>query len=236
MQNDENRTLGAFYASRCGRSVAAQLSAFIESRWPSAEGRRILTLGYATPFCSVLERKKPQVIIEADPTDTKETRSALKVSPLSLPFPDASFHAVLAVNVLERLLQPEMLLKEVRRILINGGSVICITPNKYSLWGVRRDAPPMRNRLFSAKEAAEMLNANLLNVTYQKSAVFLPPAAYTRNVAMLDEFMSYLPLSAGAFVLTEARKQAVALPQKIKEKNYKSARITKASIFSSPRS
>lgn len=236
MQNADSRTLGAFYASRCGRSVIAQLSAFIGNRLQSVEGRRILTLGYATPFCAVLERKHPRVIIEADPTDSADSRSTLKVSPLSLPFPDSSFHAVLTINALERLLQPELLLKEVRRVLVNDGIVLCITPNKYSLWGVRRAAPPMQNKLFSAKEAAEMLNGSLLSVTYQKSAVFLPPAAYTHNVDMLDEFMSYLPLSAGAFVLTEARKQAAALPCKADGKTYKSARMTKASIFSSPRS
>lgn len=236
MENPSNQTLGAFYASRCGRSVAEQLSALIDNRWKVPENLRFLTLGYATPFYSALKRKNPQIIVEADPTETPEDPSSLKVSPLSLPFPNDSFHAVLAVNALERILQPEALLKEIRRVLVNNGSLICITPNKFSLWGIKKIAPPMQNTLFSPKEAARLINESLLSVKYQKSAAFLPPAAYTHNVDILDEFMSYLPLSAGAFVLTEAKKQADAITLKCGEKNYKSARITKASIFSSPRS
>ena len=236
MQSGKEQTSGTFYASRCGRRAAAQVSAFIESCIKGMNGGRILTLGYATPFYAALEQSLPRIIVEADPTEAGESPSAIKVSPLSLPFPNNAFHFVLIANALERVLQPEALLKEVRRVLVHDGSAVCITPNKYSLWGVRKSAPPMRFNLFSAKEVSGMMSDALLAVKRQKSAMFLPPSAYAHNIGLLDEFLSVLPLSAGAFILTHARKQEIALTQKAVRKDYKSARITKASIFSSPRS
>jgi SAM-dependent methyltransferase len=50
-----------------------------------------------------------------------------------LPFPDASFDFALCKDVLEHLLTPDVLLKELRRVLRPGGYLLCHVPNHFTL-------------------------------------------------------------------------------------------------------
>ena len=229
------QSLGSFYASQCGLRVFRQICRSIDPCWPDIAGARVLTVGYATPFCVELEKKSPQFILETDPTDKNENPDVLKIRENALPFPNGSFQYALVVNALEYVSDPAALLKELWRILAHNGSLICIVPNRYSLWGVQKTMPPMQGALFSGKELDRLAGENRFLTKRRNSAVFLPPAAYTHNVDILDEFISYLPLSAGAFLISEMLKQALVLSGTPK-KSYKSARMTKASILSSPRS
>lgn len=51
-----------------------------------------------------------------------------------LPFTDAAFEAVLLVDVLEHLENPEALVQEVARVLIPGGAVVIMVPSGPELW------------------------------------------------------------------------------------------------------
>jgi SAM-dependent methyltransferase len=50
-----------------------------------------------------------------------------------LPFRDSSFDAIVMSQVLEHMWEPETLLKEVSRVLSDGGSVLVLVPNVNSL-------------------------------------------------------------------------------------------------------
>lgn len=233
--NKQEQSLGSFYASKCGRSIQKQLSHFIRMYWPEVEGHRLLTAGYATPFCAELEKHEPQVIIEIDPTGRSEQENVLNISESSFPFPNESFQHVLVVNSLEYIIRPKSFLREIWRILSPNGSLVCIVPNRHSLWGVQKKMPPMQGNLYTAKELTTLLAENMFLPKRQDSAGFLPPSAYLHRVEILDEFISHLPFAAGAFIISEAEKQPLRL-EKSDQKRYKSARMTKASALSSPRS
>lgn len=79
--------------------------------------------------------------VDASPYALEEARRAgydevhlcadLGVTPL--PFPDASFDFALCKDVLEHLLMPAELLKELRRVLRPGGMLLCHVPNHFTL-------------------------------------------------------------------------------------------------------
>ena len=60
-----------------------------------------------------------------------------------LPFPDASFSAICCLEVLEHVADPEILLSEIRRVLVPGGACALTVINRwghidphYHLWGI----------------------------------------------------------------------------------------------------
>jgi len=73
--------------------------------------------------------------VEASITSCEALRAAgfstrqVDVSCEDLPFPPASFDVVIASEVLEHLVNPDVLLDGVKRVLAPGGVLICTTPN-----------------------------------------------------------------------------------------------------------
>ena len=93
------------------------------------------------------------------------TFERMDVTALSLP--DASFTAVVCLEVFEHVDDQEALLKEAVRVLAPGGTLILSTPNK-EVWSPGRDTPinPWHVREFERGEFGDLLEARLPSVDY----------------------------------------------------------------------
>ena len=70
-------------------------------------------------------------------TQWYETRPTIYGDAHALPFPDAQFETVLLLDVLEHLQAPEVCVKEIGRVLKNGGNLFLKVPFLYPIHDVR---------------------------------------------------------------------------------------------------
>lgn len=158
----------------------------------------------------------------------------------ALPFPDASFDAVLAFEVLEHVDDDTGLLAEVARVSSPGGILIMSTPVHASMWSplddacghVRRDEPeilfqkvrsagfeiggytwtPAGSARVIRLRARALTSNRRLSTAFVQTLIFPFHAAYQRMFAQLDwsSPAAPIPLEADDVMLWATRKDPTA--------------------------
>ena len=112
-----------FYSKRLGIVARQLINRGIRERWQSADGQRVLGIGYPTPYLGLFREDAERCIafmpaaqgVLKWPT-ARPTLAAL-VDEFSMPLPEAAVDRVLLVHALEMSDDPEGLLREVWRVL-----------------------------------------------------------------------------------------------------------------------
>jgi SAM-dependent methyltransferase len=97
----------------------------------------------------------------------------------TLPFEDGSFDLVTALDVVEHLDDDAAALREIRRVLRPGGTLLLTVPAHPFLWG-DQDEVNLHKRRYLAPQVRERLGATgfeVLRVTYINAFMFAPIAA-----------------------------------------------------------
>jgi SAM-dependent methyltransferase len=173
--------LQAFYASRAGQLVRRLVGRQIRNLWPDLTGARVLGLGYTTPFLGPLldAAERMCVVMPAGqgavrwPADGPN-RTAL-ANEDELPLLDRSIDRVLMVHALESSEQGRRLLREVWRVLADGGQALIVVPNRRGLWCLSESTPFGHGQPFSISQLKGVLRNNLFVPRESASALFVPP-------------------------------------------------------------
>jgi SAM-dependent methyltransferase len=173
--------LQAFYASRQGQLVRRLVGRQIRSLWPDLSGARVLGLGYATPFLGPLLEgaERACVIMPAGqgvvrwPADAPN--QTVLASEDELPLVDRSVDRVLMVHALESAEQGRRLLREVWRVLADGGQALIVVPNRRGLWCLSESTPFGHGQPFSISQLKGVLRNAMFVPRESASALFVPP-------------------------------------------------------------
>jgi ubiquinone/menaquinone biosynthesis C-methylase UbiE len=135
----------------------------VTGRLPDAACGRVLELGCGTGrmLPTLLERASALAAVDGYPELLAEARrraphAVLVHGPLdALPFADAQFDLVLALDVLEHV-EPDALLREARRVAAPGGAMLLTVPSGRALWSAADVAAGHRCRYGRADLACEL--------------------------------------------------------------------------------
>jgi SAM-dependent methyltransferase len=173
--------LQAFYGSRQGQLVRRLVGRQIRALWPEVSGARILGIGYAIPFLGPFVETAERVCVVM-PSDQGVVRWPAEGANLTLlagedelPLADRSIDRVLMVHALESAEQGRRMLREVWRVLADGGQALIIVPNRRGLWSLSESTPFGHGQPFSVSQLKDVLRNTLFVPRDNATALFVPP-------------------------------------------------------------
>jgi SAM-dependent methyltransferase len=173
--------LEEFYGSTLGQMTARLLRARLREVWPSVRGESVLGLGYATPFLRpfVEEASRTMAFMPAQQGVLRWPREganlAALVDEMDLPLPDRSVDRVILVHAVEMTEHIRPMLREIWRVMADGGRLVTIAPTRAGLWSQLDRSPFYQGHPYSSGQLAGLLRANMFAPLRQTRALYMPP-------------------------------------------------------------
>lgn len=211
--------LNDFYRSTLGQMTTRLLRARLREVWPNVRGESVLGLGYATPFLRPFAEEAARTIafMPAPQGVTRwpregRNRTAL-VDEMDLPLADRSIDRVVLVHAIECTERVRPMLREIWRVMADGGRLLIVAPTRAGLWSQIDRSPFYQGHPYSAGQLAGLLRANMFAPMQQTRALFMPPThsrLALRMAPTVERFgRRWLGRFAGVCVI-EAGKQLYA--------------------------
>ena len=209
-----------FYATGLGRVARQMIWGCLRGLWPDVTGLSVLGLGYATPYLEPL-RKEAACTLAAMPASqgtlpwpsTGPGLTALAAES-ALPFPDLSLDRVLLVHGLEFSDQVRPMLREIWRVLGDGGRLLIVVPNRRGIWARMERTPFGHGSPYTVSQLSRLLRENMFTPVETRRALSMPPTSsklLLRSVAAWEKIgLRWFPGFAGILVM-EVSKQVYAV-------------------------
>jgi SAM-dependent methyltransferase len=130
-----------------------------------------------------------------------------------LPLPDVSMDRVLMVHALECSEQLRRLLREVWRILADGGRVLIVVPNRRGIWARVDYTPFGHGHPYTSGQMSRLLRDNLFQPEQSMGGLFLPPTRSRMALASataLEKVGARYFQTFGGILFVEAQKKIYA--------------------------
>ncbi|MCH8139779.1 MAG: methyltransferase domain-containing protein, partial [Proteobacteria bacterium] len=128
-------------------------------------------------------------------------------------FPDASIDRVLLVHALECSEQVRPMLREVWRVLADGGRLLVVVPNRRGIWARFDRSPFGHGQPYTVSQLSRLLRDNLFTPIAAAGSLFAPPSHSRMMLAAAPAWerlgSRWFQTFAGV-VLIEAGKQIYA--------------------------
>ena len=175
--------LASFYTERLGGVAQGLVGAKLAALWPRVTGDRVLGLGYATPYLAPFVSQAERVLNFMPAAQgvmnwpEEGGNLAALVADDELPLTDSSIDRILVIHCLETASNARETLRELWRVLVPGGKMIVVVPNRRGIWARVERTPFGYGRPFSRGQLATLLRNTEFSETAWSGALFAPPFA-----------------------------------------------------------
>jgi len=205
-----------FYGSDLGQVARRMIGQQIRAMWPDVRGLSVMGLGFATPYLRTLQNDAERVVavmpagsgVLAWPPGERSLVCLAEED--ELPLPDRSIDRVLLVHTLESTEHVRSTLREVWRVLADGGKLLIVVPNRRGIWARLDRTPFGSGRPYTPGQLHRLLRDTMFTPVATGTALFIPPfqSHFVLRSAPFWENLGqrWFPTFAGV-VLVEASKQ-----------------------------
>lgn len=208
--------LRGFYSTPLGAVTRRILTQSLRRLWPDTSRLGIVGIGYATP-CLAPFRGEAERVIALMPAaqgvvnwPADEPSSTALVHPEEIPLPNASIERVLLMHALETMNTPIHLLDEVWRVLMPGGKLVAIVPNRRGVWARMDTTPFGHGQPYSRAQLADLMRHALFSPETWHEALYMPPLnrrLFLRSAVAWEKVGAALSLPFAGVHVVEATKQ-----------------------------
>lgn len=208
--------LKSFYEQPLGGIVQQTVGDRVRALWPTLVDRRVLGIGYATPYLWRFLGEAERVIacMPASQGVVNWPPGGRNLSYLSeedsLPLTESSVDNVLIVHGLDMASDPQSLLREVYRILAPAGRLITVTANRRGLWSRTETSPFGYGHPYSRSQMNALLTSCDFQPANSATALHVPPTnrpLILRSSRAFERLGSRFWPRFGGLVIVEAQKQ-----------------------------
>lgn len=208
-----------FYATALGQVARRAIRGRIRGLWSDAHGLRVLGLGFATPYLLPFLDEAERVVAAMPaslgvlPWPSDGRNLVALADETELPFPDRTFDRLLVVHQLETSEHVRALMRELWRVLADGGRLLVVVPNRIGIWARLERTPFGVGRPYTAAQLKDLLRETMFTPEQVTPALYLPPSRSLLGSAPAWERMGprWFPRLSGV-LLAEATKQIYAAP------------------------
>ncbi|CDL01385.1 putative SAM-dependent methyltransferases [Magnetospirillum gryphiswaldense MSR-1 v2] len=208
-----------FYDSGLGQTTKRLLRRHLRQLWPDTHGLCILGLGFATPLLRpfVAEAERVIAVMPANQGVLHWPPEGPGLTVLAdesdLPLPDSSMDRIVLMHALESTEQVRAMMREVWRVLADGGRLVIIVPNRRGIWARLERTPFGNGRPYTGGQLTRLLRDNMFTPVSLSGALFMPPTnsrVLLRSAPAMEELGRRWFHTIAGIHMVEATKQIYA--------------------------
>jgi SAM-dependent methyltransferase len=229
MNPDVKRLIG-FYKSPLGKISRALVRDQIVRLAGSVAGRRVLGLGFASPYLRFSLDKAERVLAfmparqGASAWPREGPSHTVLCDPLEMPLTDAAVDLIIAVHAFEHVSDAEELMRELWRVAAPNAQLIVVVPRRRGMWAAADNQPFGDGYPYSKPQLEKLLRDHSFVPLHWRTALHLPPS----NARIMIRFARFLerfgrlfgPLFGGVFVVSAKKEAFPAVPRRRKAERY----------------
>ena len=229
MAEDVTRLI-EFYKSPLGRISRALVRDAIIDMAGDIRGKRVLGLGFATPYMRFTLASAERVLAfmparqGASAWPREGPSMTVLCDPLEMPLTDAAVDLIIAVHAFEQVGDTAELMRELWRVAAPGARLIVVVPRRRGMWSQRDNTPFGTGNPFSKSQLEKLLRDHSFTPEAWRDALFLPPVqkAFMLRSARFFERAGRLfgPAFAGVTCVKARKELFPAVPRRQRKERY----------------
>ena len=229
MAEDVSRLI-EFYKSPLGRISRALVREPILELAGNVRGKRVLGLGFATPYLRATLSTAERVIAlmparqGASAWPRESPSMTVLCDPLEMPLTDAAVDLIVAVHAFEHIGDATELMREIWRVAAPAARLIVVVPRRRGLWAQRDNTPFGTGNPFSKSQLEKLLRDHSFTPEVWRDALYLPPARrpfllrWARGFERAGRLLG--PALAGVTIVKARKELFPAVPRRQRKERY----------------
>ncbi len=214
--------LRQFYSSALGRKVKRQLRRVLRECWCDEKGLHTVGVGYSAPLLTLASQVEDPVarVIALMPHaqgaiywPVHTMNHSVLGDELCPPFTPSSLHRVIVAHAFEHLVAPDEFLRIWWQLLVPGGRMILLVPNRRGLWARFGATPFTSGTPYRIAAIKTLANDAGFTLREMRSVLFSPPSTHPvwlKLFSAVEWLMSRMIPRMGGVLVVEIEKQIYA--------------------------